>query len=317
MSKGYTDEQKQWILHSASQSWKNVREFSEAFNRQFSLNKSYDSFRAYLHNNSIIVNADSINEAYTQEQIEWINENVNIGIFKNQAHFTKIFNIVFGTNKNADAMAVYLRKRGISISTERTEKRFTDKQKQWISDNCNWTIYHSFNDFVKAFNAEFSIHTTRSQLFNYCYRKGIYEKGDLPHHAQFKKGEKSSFSRDECPIGTIHSVKGRPYIKVQMCNGKANVVGKGKDNHGLNEPYWKPLQKKIWEDNYGKVPDGYEVCSLNGDKYDTNIEHIGLIDKRMKGTMALKGWWTENAKLTSTAVQWCNLYMTAKDNNII
>lgn len=315
MSKGYTDEERQWILdNSTSVQWRDTREFCEKFNTQFHRNKSFDSFRSYLQFYNVRVTSEY---NYTKEQIAWIKENANIGIFKNHAQFTKIFNAIFGTNKSTNAMTKYLKQQGITISTHRIERQYTDEQKQWISENCNWSKYYSFNDFVSSFNERFGTHTTRNQLFGYCYRNDLYKKGDIKHHTQFKKGERCDTSREEYPIGTIRCSGNRPYIKVQMCNGKSNVVGKGRDNHGLNEPYWKPLQKKIWEDNYGTVPIGYEVCSLNGNKFDENIENIGIIDERIKGTMALNGWWTENSKLTATAVQWCNLYMIAKDRGII
>ena len=100
-----------------------------------------------------------------------------------------------------------------------------------------------------------------------------------------------------------------------LCNGNSRA---DKDNcHSYKEPFWKPLQKKVWEDHYGDVPEGYVVCSLNGNLCDTDINNIGIIDRRGTAMLGKNQWWTDNRVLTANGVQWCNLYMTAKDNGVL
>lgn len=119
----------------------------------------------------------------------------------------------------------------------------------------------------------------------------------------------------EAPLGTVVYNKQRNlcFIKVQMCEGKSgNTKG-----HNLKEPFWKPLQNKIWEEKIGAIPEKYIACSLTDNPYEQDIENIALIDKRGKAVMSRKNWWSDNAKFTAVAVRWCNLYFIAKDKNII
>ena len=79
------------------------------------------------------------------------------------------------------------------------------------------------------------------------------------------------------------------------------------NGHSYKEPYWKALQKKIWEDNYGEVPEGYEVCCLTGNPDDTDPSHLYAIDRRLKARMAKNGWWTTEKHITLTGIKWCEL----------
>lgn len=255
---------------------------------------------------------------YTAEQINWIKENLNNGVFRNQKHFTDVFNAIFGTDVKWQNMNQLLYRHGWSVKTKHNTNQWTEEQDKWLIKN-----YEKYDrDFVSMaedFNTNFNSDKSACCITKHCERSlGIHKpqkkKGTI-NKGCFKSGEQNMWgkNRQELPVGTIrYNSDGRPFIKVKLCEGQNTHKGGG---HNYKEPWWKPLQKKIWEDHYGEVPKGFIVCSLNGDPNDTDINHIGLIDKRGTARMAKFGWWgMDNLILTKNAVTWCNLYYAEKDS---
>lgn len=199
----------------------------------------------------------------------------------------------------------------------------------------DWLVRH-FNDYdldfvsmANDFNAIFNTNYSNVRIAKHCERglkiheprkkcgnKEIKSAGEnqFTNKGQFQTGKTNNRG---LPVGTIrYNSDGRPFIKVLENDGRSGKLS-GRKGHNYKEPWWMPLQKKIWVDHYGEVPDGYVVISLNGNPNDTDIKNIGIIDKRGTAVMAKKGWWTDNTVITADGAQWCNLYYTAKDNNAL
>ena len=310
----YTEKEIQWMMYYGQcKRWKHIGEFCDAFNKKFDLTIDRRAFETYLRRHGISVNADSKDALYTEEQVSWIEQNLSNGLFDDLKHFTDTFNAIFNESKGYNTMSVYLYKHGLKLQTKRNRRRYTDEQIKWLKVNSG--KYSTFQDCVDDFNNLFGTEHSFERLRSYCISNGWCErkKKTDSNRGQWKKG---GTHQEECPIGTIRYQNNKPYIKVKMCNGKSRAESENNQHHGLKEPFWKPLQKKIWEDHYGEVPKGYVVCSLNGDRADENIKNIGIIDKRYTGVMGSKGWWTENSVITGDGVMWCNLYATAKDHGV-
>ena len=293
--------------------WKSVKSFADTFNKRFSLSISPDALTNYMYRHDIphidCETTDS-NQPLTTEQKQWILDNCELGIFKDKKHFIATFNAIFNETKTFDAMNTYLARNNIVLVTKASMPAYTEEQTQWILDN--YDSYEVFADLVRDFNARFHTKKSHASLTGYCVRLKIRDFDRNRENAgQFKKG----LIKEEAPIGTIAYNKQRNlcFIKVKLCKGKSrDTLG-----HNLKEPFWKPLQDKVWEDNYGAIPNGYMACSLTNDPYETDIKNIALIDKRGKCIMSRKEWWDDNPKFTATAVQWCNLYMSAKDREVL
>ena len=83
---------------------------------------------------------------------------------------------------------------------------------------------------------------------------------------------------------------------------------------GYAEPYWIPIQKKIWQDHYGEVPEGKMVIFLDGDRENLDIENLYCIDRRISAIMAANKWYTNSRDHTLTAIKWCELHYAMKDS---
>lgn len=250
---------------------------------------------------------------YTDEQLKWIEGNLDVGVFRSQKHFTDVFNALFGTSVTYTAMTSVLFKRGWKLKTNYNSPHWTDEMDAWLENN--YSAYAcDFTQMAHDFNETFGSDKSNCAITKRLERKGIHKprkkKGSV-NKGCFQCGHRRT---EQLPVGTIrYNSDGRPFIKVKECKGDSgNKRGEG---HNYREPWWKPLQKKIWEDHYGDVPDGYIVCSLNGDPSCTDIEQIGIIDKRGTARMAKNGWWDiDHTAIKATAVSWCNLYYALKDS---
>lgn len=115
-----------------------------------------------------------------------------------------------------------------------------------------------------------------------------------------KKNEK-----EQCPIGTIRkTTNGVTYIKVK--DSRLSFQS------GYREPYWLPIQKKIWQDHYGEVPSGKIVIFLDGNHDNLDIENLYCIDRKISAVMAKNRWFTESREHTLTAIKWCELFYAMK-----
>ena len=324
--KRYTAEQAQWIKDNANaRAWGNLHAFAKAFNEKFNENKTGSGISCYMRKHDIKFSSEN---RLPEEQKEWIRENAQIIEWKNTKHFTDTFNALFGTNKTENAMNNYLFDNKIQIRSKKTVGSYTDEMNKWLIDNyskydCDFVSLA--NDFNRKFGTDYSNvriakHCARNLKIHKPRKKEKQKRSTKPKDELFRN--KGQFVAGKpngkgLPVGTIrYNSDGRPFIKVLENDGKSGTLS-GRKGHNYKEPWWMPLQKKIWVDHYGEVPKGYVVISLTGNPNDTDIKNIGIIDKRGTAIMAKQGWWTDNRVITGDGAMWCNLYYTARDNNVV
>lgn len=333
--KRYSDEQIDWIRrNNQSREWENMKAFTNAFNSRFGTNKAESAIATVMQKRGILLNSKCNNSAYTDEQKKWIAENVSAIEWRNQKHFVNTFNALFGTDRTLAAMNTHLFHNGLSVKTRHNTSHWTQEMDDWLRQKYDeYDCY--FVKMAKDFNAVFGTDKTACCITKHLIRMGVHKPlrkgavhkahGIVPpkqndaservvarNRGMYVKGQPSA--KGELSLGTIrYNSDGRPFVKVKLCNGENSHSDGG---HNYREPWWKPLQKKIWEDHYGEVPEGYVVCSLNGDPNSTDIRNIGIIDKRGTTIMAKNGWWTDNRVITGDGARWCNLYYVAKDSGI-
>lgn len=151
----------------------------------------------------------------------------------------------------------------------------------------------SFAELTQRLNSEF--HTDRKM-------ERVREKCCKQMHIRIGKNV-SQYGRkpkEQLPIGTIrHGQNGATYIKV-MDSDKSYATG-------YQEPWWMPLQKKIYQDAHGKIPDGYMVIFLDCDRGNFSLDNLYAIDRKISARLAKNGWYSKNPELTKAAIKWCEL----------
>ena len=259
---------------------------------------------------------------YTEEMQKWILDNADTGVFKSLKNFVDVFNAIHGTNISYQAMNTHLYRYGIIVKTKNNTSVYTEEMDSWLI--ANYPNYN--NDWVsltRDFNSQFNTDFTNTRLCKYCesglkIHKPKKKCGQL-NKGTFRKGHNGTATDRQAPIGTIRTYKSATSImlvvKVKLTEGESGALcNKG---HNYKRPWWIPLKEKVWVDAYGEIPEGFSVIQLDRDYKNCNLDNLALADKRGLAIMMNQKWWSDNKKFNATGIQWCNLYMTAKDNAVL
>lgn len=235
--------------------------------------------------------------AYSERHYKWIKENFKN--YKSYTQFTHDFNKAFGLSKSTSAVQQLLTKKlKTYLMTDRKVTFYTPKEEEWLI--YNYKNFETYEKLTNAMNELFKKNRSVSSVREKCTKR-LKLKG-IKNPTAYKKGNK----KEQLPIGTIRKGgNGSTYIKV--------LDSAYSYQSGYTEPYWMPIQKKIYQDHYGEVPRGKMVIFLDGNNNNLNINNLYCIDRKISATLATNGWYTGNIKLTLTAIKWCELYYATKE----
>ena len=176
---------------------------------------------------------------------------------------------------------------------------FTPEQEAWLIQS-----YHnvtSYDELTDIFNHTFGLNRTKSSIREKCNKRlGLNGMPNPSKYGQKQKGQ--------LPIGTIRKSQNATYIKVED-------VPSGVCFTGYKEPYWIPLQKKIYQDAYGKISQGHMVCFLDRNSDNFDLDNLYCIDRKISAIMSKNGWWNDTRELTLAAIKWCELHYAIKNLN--
>lgn len=233
---------------------------------------------------------------YTEEQIDWLKKNSRS--YDSYRTLRNDFNKKFGTSKTVPAIQQYLTKiLKIQLMTEKKSHIFTSEEEDWVRDN--YHKFMSYSDLTNEFNRVFKKNKTIQSIREKCTKR--MDLSGMPNSGVFQKGH----IQEQCPIGTIHKAAYGTYIKVK--DSMYSHIS------GYAEPYWIPIQKKVWQDYYGEVPEGKMVIFLDGNRGNLDIDNLYCIDRRISAIMAANKWYTNSRDHTLTAIKWCELHYALKD----
>lgn len=152
--------------------------------------------------------------------------------------------------------------------------------------------YASYSEFLKVFNSEFHCNISVSAISTLCSKRLHFTIGS--NSGRFSYGGKPR----SLPIGTIRTTSTATYIKV------ANTLSYFS---GYCLPDWVPIQRKIWEDANGPVPEGCMICFLDGDNTNLNIDNLCCIDRHVSAILAKHKWWSSDADITRAGIKCAEL----------
>ncbi len=210
------------------------------------------------------------------------------------------FNERFGTRQTANAMNLYTVNRlGLKIASKKNAMHFTEDEIDWLRQNYEGA--EEFTDLTERLNAVFGRGRKASAVRELCSKR-LGLKG-MKNLTQFG----NVTYKEQLPVGTIRATSNKvTYIKVRLMDGPQYCSG-------YEEPYWMPIQKKVWQDHYGEVPEGKMVIFLDGNHENLEIENLYCIDRRISALLATNRWYTNSREHTLTAIKWCEFYFARKD----
>lgn len=176
---------------------------------------------------------------------------------------------------------------------------YTREEEAYLKEN--YKNYNTYEDLTKSFNTHFNTCRKKTSIQEKCTKR-LKLKG-MQNPTAYKNGN----LKNQCPVGTIRNDNnGCIYIKV--------IDSALSYQSGYREPYWLPIQKKIWIDCYGEVPEGKMVMFLDGNRKNLDIDNLYCIDRKISAIMASNSWYSNNKEQTLTAIKWCELFYALKNN---
>lgn len=176
------------------------------------------------------------------------------------------------------------------------KQHFTSEQEEWLRNN--YYLASSYQQLTERFNERFGMNRSRSQICEKCTKR--LRLSGMPNQSRY--GNKA---KEQLPIGTIRKSQTATFIKVLDVPPKQNFTG-------YAEPYWLPLQKKIYQDVHGAIEPGQMVCFLDGNTENLAIDNLYCIDRKISAIMSANRWWTNDREHTLTAIKWCELCLALK-----
>jgi len=173
--------------------------------------------------------------------------------------------------------------------------RYTKEQKEFLIKN---NYMKSSQELADLFEKEFNIKLTRAQIKSFRGNNkldsgltGRFEKGNVSwnkgtkglthaNKTSFKKGNRPHNYR---PVGSERiTVDGFVEIKIADPNK------------------WDLKSRVIYQEKYGKIPKGYKIIYLDGNRLNLDINNLRAVSYEEELIMNTKGYRFNNAELTNT-----------------
>lgn len=177
--------------------------------------------------------------------------------------------------------------------------KFSAEQETWL--RTQFYLVRSYAELTDKFNATFGTNRNSGMISDKCSKR-LGLKG-MHNSAQY--GNKP---KEQLPLGTIRKSQTATYVKVAYTSNEERITG-------YPEPYWLPLQKKIYQDAHGEIAPGQMVCFLDNNPENFELDNLYAIDRRIAAILAMNKWWTESKEHTLTAIKWCELHYKLKETH--
>lgn len=150
--------------------------------------------------------------------------------------------------------------------------------------------YYSWEKLTEMLNKQFGTNRKYRAVKTHCNRT-----------LQLIKTMPQDYYRDTSryAIGDERIENGYVLVKVSDIKGSRQ-----KRNAAIN---WVPKQRLIWEQHYGKIPEGHQVIFLDGDKSNFDIDNLCCVSLYTMSALNRNQWLNGNKELTLTAIKWVEL----------
>jgi len=189
---------------------------------------------------------------YTKEQRKWIVKHQYS--FSSVKEFFKEYEKHFKEPLSLHGLYGVLREETGVRSIRKVKGKQSKDWDERIAFLKEYYPYQSTKTLTKTFNKRFGTTYSEASLRDFCNNNGI--RKDSSFHREMPKK----------PIG--HIIKG--YIKVKDDNVDRR--------HAMQN--YMPINRYIYEQHYGKIPEGYKVLPYDGDSSNTNINNLYIANKR-------------------------------------
>ena len=177
--------------------------------------------------------------------------------------------------------------------------RYTENERAFLKE---YIPGHSHKEITEAFNTKFETCLKESQIKSYIHnhklntgRTGRFEKGHIPANKgakgrHYPGTEKTWFKKGQRPLN--HRPVGSERINV---DGYVEIK--------VEEPRkWRLKHRIEWEKVNGKIPHGYALTFIDGNKLNCNVDNLKLISRNVLARMNKSGYGKFVGELKETVI---------------
>ena len=181
--------------------------------------------------------------------------------------------------------------------------RYTKEQKEFLIKN---NYMKSSQELADLFEKEFDIELTRAQIKSFRGNNklnsgltGRFEKG----HKTFNKGKKwneymSKDGQEKSRKTTFK--KGNRHHNYRPVGSERITVDGFIEIKVADPNKWDLKSRVIYQEKYGKIPKGYKIIYLDGNRLNLDINNLRAVSYEEELIMNTKGYRFNNAELTNT-----------------
>lgn len=249
---------------------------------------------------------------YSQEVKDFIAANI---WGRSTYEMVEMTNEKFGTQFTIEKMRAFKKnnhlKSGVHGGCQkgRPTKRYPREVQEFVKQNYKGT---GPKEMADKLNKLFGTSYTRAQIKGYYARNNLTCGNDM----KFKKGQPSSRKgmKGICSPGSEKGWFKKGHQTVNKLPVGSETHRKGHYVYvKVAEPnVWRMKHRLVWEEAHGPVPEGKVLLFKDGDRRNTSLENLMLVERGTALTLTNKKMRFEDPDLTETAVMTIELMNAAK-----
>ena len=183
------------------------------------------------------------------------------------------------------------------------KNKYTAEQKRFLIKN---NYLKTSQELADIFNKKFGTNITKTNIKNFRGNNhlnsgltGQFKKGNIPHNKGKKQKEYMSDKSIEKTKATRFKKGNIPANHRKV--GSERITKDGYIEIKIKEPNkWQLKHRYIYEQKYGKIPKGYNLIFLDGNRKNINLSNLKLISKSEDLIMNRNNLFTKNKDITNT-----------------
>ena len=214
---------------------------------------------------------------------DWIKE--NISRFDSFVPMCAEHNKLFETDISSKYFRTHCSKIGLPLG----RFVFSEEQEQFISKN--FPVLGA-TETTRLFNELYGTNKSVANIKTHCYRKGI--KCLEETRSQIQKNVTNNL--------LVHNEK---------VSARVGEVGRPSNGYDYikTEKGWVRYNKYVWEQHFGKMPEGHSIIFLDGNNKNFDISNLACVQNKvltlMNHNCPVK---SGNPELKKAAIKYCELY---------
>ena len=183
--------------------------------------------------------------------------------------------------------------------------KFTEEQKQFIYEN-----YRGIGnkELTNKFNQKFNTNLDKQIIYfkrNHHLNSGLtgqFEKGHISQNKGKKWDDYMSKEAQEKSRKTTFKKGNAPHNRKSLFEERIGKDGyiEIKIQDGCLNKNWQQKQRYVYEQYFGKIPNGYKVIFLDGDIYNFDIDNLKMISSEEELIMNKNNLRYNKKELTET-----------------